>query len=158
MIYLDNAATTKVSETVVEGMLPYMNRQYGNPSSIYEFADVSKTAVEHAREQTARVIGAKKQEIYFTSGGSEADNWALRAVLEKYKEKGRHLITSKIEHHAVLKTCAWLETQGVEVTYLDVDENGFVKLGQLEKAIRPDTVCVSVMTANNEIGTIQPIS
>lgn len=157
MIYLDNAATTKVSESVVEGMLPYMNRKYGNPSSIYEFADASQKAIEQAREQVASVIGAQKKEIYFTSGGSESDNWALKSVMEKYQEKGHHLITSKIEHHAILETCAWLEKQGYEITYLDVDENGFVKLNQLEKSIRKDTVCISIMTANNEIGTIQPI-
>lgn len=157
MIYLDNAATTKVSETVVEGMLPFMNRKYGNPSGIYEFADQSGKAVEHAREQVASLIGAQKKEIYFTSGGSESDNWALKSVMEQYKDKGRHLITSKIEHHAILETCAWLEKQGCDITYLDVDENGFVKMNQLEKSIRKDTVCISIMTANNEIGTIQPL-
>lgn len=157
MIYLDNAATTKVSETVVEGMLPYMNQKYANPSGLYEFAEESKKAVKEARKQVAQVIGAKENEIYFTSGGSESDNWALKSVMKHHKEKGKHLITSKIEHHAILETCKELERQGCEVTYLDVDENGFVKLEQLERSIRPDTICISVMTANNEIGTIQPI-
>lgn len=157
MIYLDNAATTQVSQKVVDGMLPYMNRQYANPSGIYEFAEASKHAMDQAREQVAHVIGAKKEEIYFTSGGSEADNWALKGIMEQYKEKGNHLITSKIEHHAILKTCDWLSRHGCQVTYIDVDESGIIKLQQLEKAIRSDTVCISIMAANNEIGTIQPL-
>ena len=157
MIYLDNAATTRVSESVVAGMIPYMHKQYANPSGIYEFAEEAKKAVEKARTQVASVIGAKDKEICFTSGGSEADNWALKSVMEANRAKGRHMITTKIEHHAILETCAWLESEGCEVTYVDVDENGFVKLNQLERAIRKDTVLISVMTANNEIGTIQPI-
>ncbi len=157
MIYLDNAATTQVSHKVVEGMLPYMNRQYANPSGIYEFAEDSKQAIKKARERIAAVLNVKSEDIYFTSGGSESDNWALKSVMDARKDKGKHLITSKIEHHAILKTCAWLEEHGYEVTYLDVDENGLIKLQQLEKAIRPDTVCISIMAANNEIGTIQPL-
>lgn len=157
MIYFDNAATTKMSEKVVEGMLPFMNQQYANPSGIYEFSEDSKEAVDTARGQVARLIGAKKNEIYFTSGGSESDNWALKSVMDAYAEKGRHIITSKVEHHAVLKTCRWLEKHGCTVTYLDVEENGLVKLNQLEQAIRPDTICISIMAANNEIGTIQPL-
>lgn len=157
MIYLDNAATTQVSEKAVRAMLPYMNGQYGNPSGIYELAEQSKNAIEHARKQVAQVIGAKEKEIYFTSGGSESDNWALMAVMQSPKTKGKHLITSKIEHHAILKTCSYLEEQGIDVTYLDVDEQGFIRLEQLERAIRPDTACISIMAANNEIGTIQPV-
>lgn len=157
MIYLDNAATTKMSEKVVNGMLPYMNRQYANPSGIYEFSEQSKKALKQAREQVAALLGVKAQEIYFTSGGSEADNWALKSMLLHAKQKGGHLITSRIEHHAILETCHDLEKQGIEVTYVDVDENGFVKLNMLEKAIRPNTVAISVMAANNEIGTIQPL-
>ncbi len=157
MIYLDNAATTQVSEKAVRAMLPYMNCKYGNPSSIYELAEHSKHAIEHARKQVAQVIGAKEKEIYFTSGGSESDNWALMAVMLDPKAKGRHLITSKIEHPAILKTCSYLEERGIDVTYLDIDEQGFIRLEQLERAIRPDTACISIMTANNEIGTIQPI-
>lgn len=156
MIYLDNAATTQVSEKAVRAMLPYMNCQYGNPSSIYELAEHSKSAIEHARKQVAQVIGAKEKEIYFTSGGSESDNWALMAVMLNPKTKGKHLITSKIEHPAILKTCGYLEERGIDVTYLDIDEQGLIRLEQLEKAIRPDTACISIMTANNEIGTIQP--
>lgn len=157
MIYLDNAATTRMSEQVVHGMLPYMNRQYANPSGIYEFSEQSRKAVEQARGQVAGVLGVKPESIFFTSGGSESDNWALKAVMLENQGKGRHLITSRIEHHAILETCHYLESQGVEVTYVEADENGFVKLGQLERAIRPDTVCISVMAANNEIGTIQPL-
>ncbi len=158
LIYLDNAATTKTAPEVVEAMLPYFTENYGNPSSVYEFAGVSKKAVTDAREQIASVLGARTNEIYFTAGGSEADNWALKATYEAYKSKGNHIITTKIEHHAILHTCEYLEKQrGARVTYLDVDENGVVKLDELLKAITPKTILISVMFANNEIGTIQPI-
>ena len=156
-IYLDNAATTRVHPEVVEAMLPHFTECYGNPSAIYSFAGEAQKAVEKARETLADLIGAKPEEIYFTAGGSESDNWALKAAAEAYRDKGKHIITSKIEHHAVLHTCEYLEKQGYEITYIDVDEYGFVKLDELEKAIRPDTILISVMTANNEIGTIQPV-
>ena len=157
LIYLDNAATTKTAQEVVEAMLPYFTEYYGNPSSVYEFAGKSKQAVDAARKTIADSLGAKPEEIYFTAGGSESDNWALKATAEAYASKGKHIITSKIEHHAILHTCEYLEKRGFEITYLDVDENGVVKLDELEKAIRPDTILISVMFANNEIGTIQPI-
>lgn len=157
MIYLDNAATTKTAPEVVEAMLPYFTEFYGNASSVYGFAGNSKEAMNHARETIANSLGAKENEIYFTAGGSEADNWALKAAAEAYKTKGNHIITSKIEHHAILHTCQWLEKNGFEVTYLDVDENGVVKLEELKKAIRPETILISIMFANNEIGTIEPI-
>ena len=158
MIYLDNAATTKTAPEVVEAMLPYFIEMYGNPSSVYDFAGKSKDAVTKGREQIANVLGAKKEEIYFTAGGSEADNWALKATFEAYKSKGNHIITTKIEHHAILHTCEYLEKErGAKITYLDVDENGVVKLDELEKAITPETILISVMFANNEIGTLQPI-
>ncbi|MCI8495505.1 MAG: cysteine desulfurase NifS [Lachnospiraceae bacterium] len=158
MIYLDNAATTKTSPEVVEAMLPYFSEFYGNASTVYEFGGKSKEAISKARETIANAIGAKENEIYFTAGGSESDNWALKAAAEAYKEKGRHIITSKIEHHAILHTCQWLEQNGYEVTYLDVDEFGVVKLEELKKAIRPDTILISIMFANNEIGTIEPVA
>lgn len=157
IIYLDNAATTKTKPEVVEAMLPYFTEKFGNPSSVYGFASQNKEAVTEAREQIAKALHTSAQDIYFTAGGSEADNWALKATMEAYKDKGNHLITTKIEHHAILHTCEYLEKNGFEVTYVDVDENGVVKLDQLEKAIRPTTVLISVMYANNEIGTIQPI-
>lgn len=157
LIYLDNAATTKTRPEVVEAMLPYFTEYYGNPSSVYEFSGISKKAVTFARETIAATIGAKPQEIYFTAGGSESDNWAIKAAAEAMEQKGRHIITSKIEHHAVLHTCQYLEKRGFEVTYLDVDEDGVVKLEELKRAIRPDTILISIMFANNEIGTIQPI-
>lgn len=157
LIYLDNAATTAVKPEVFEAMKPYFMENYSNPSSVYSFAGKAKKAVEDAREQIASVLNAKSSEIYFTGGGSEADNWALKATAEACKEKGRHIITSKIEHHAVLHTCDWLEKNGYEVTYLDVDENGLVSPEELEKAIRPDTILISIMFANNEIGTIEPV-
>ncbi len=156
-IYLDNAATTKTRPEVVEAMLPYFTEFYGNPSSIYSFSDEPKKAVANGREIIAKSIGAKTNELYFTGGGSESDNWALKATAEAYKSKGNHIITSKIEHHAILHTCEWLEKNGFEVTYIDVDENGVLKLDELKKAIRPTTILISVMFANNEIGTIQPI-
>lgn len=157
IIYLDNAATTKTKPEVVEAMLPYFTEKFGNPSSVYGFASQNKEAVTEAREQIAKALNTSAQDIYFTAGGSEADNWALKAAMEAYKDKGNHLITTKIEHHAILHTCEYLEKNGCEVTYVDVDENGVVNLDQLEKAIRPTTVLISVMYANNEIGTIQPI-
>ncbi len=158
MIYLDNAATTKTAPEVVEAMLPYFSEFYGNASTVYEFGGKSKEAVSKARETIANALGAKENEIYFTAGGSESDNWAIKAAAEAYKEKGKHIITSKIEHHAVLHTCQWLEQNGFEVTYLDVDEFGVVKLDELKKAIRPDTILISIMFANNEIGTIEPVA
>ncbi len=159
MIYLDNAATTKTAPEVVEAMLPYFTEHYGNASSIYKLGTESKKAVIKARETIAQTLGdcVEPNEIYFTAGGSESDNWALKAAFEAHKDKGKHIITSKIEHHAVLHTCQYLERQGAEVTYLDVDEDGIVDLEQLKKAIRPDTILISIMYANNEIGTIQPI-
>lgn len=156
-IYLDNAATTKTRPEVVEAMLPYFTEFYGNPSSVYEFSTPCKKAIAHARETIANSLGVKSNEIYFTAGGTESDNWAIKATAEAYQSKGNHIITSKIEHHAVLHTCEYLEKRGFEVTYLDVDENGVVKLEDLKKAIRPTTILISIMFANNEIGTIQPI-
>ncbi|KIR02389.1 Cysteine desulfurase [Lachnospiraceae bacterium TWA4] len=156
-IYLDNAATTQVYDEVFEAMKPYFTEYYGNPSSIYSFAGTAEKGVDEAREIIANAIGAKANEIYFTGGGSESDNWALKATCDAYKKKGNHIITSNIEHHAILHTCEYLEKNGFEVTYVPVDENGFVKLDELEKAIRPETILISVMAANNEIGTIQPL-
>ena len=157
MIYLDNAATTKTAPEVVEAMLPYFTELYGNASSIYKLGSESKKATIKARETIAQTLGAEPNEIYFTAGGSESDNWALKATFEAYQDKGKHIITSKIEHHAILHTCEYLEKRGAEITYLDVDENGLVDLEQLKKAIRPDTILISIMYANNEIGTIEPI-
>lgn len=157
-IYLDNAATTQVYPEVLKAMEPYFTEYYGNPSSIYSFAGESKKAVDAARQTIADFLHATSEEIYFTGGGSESDNWALKATAEAYKSKGKHIITSKIEHHAILHTCEYLEKQGFEVTYLDVDENGLVHPEEVEKAIRPDTILISVMFANNEIGTIEPIA
>lgn len=156
-IYLDNAATTKTSQEVVDAMLPYFTENYGNASSIYEVGQRSKEAITTAREKIAKVLGAKTEEIYFTAGGSEADNWALKAAFEAYSKKGNHIITTKIEHHAILHTCEYLEKKGAEITYLDVDENGLVNLDELQKAIRPETILISIMFANNEIGTIEPV-
>lgn len=156
-IYLDNAATTKTSPEVVAAMLPYFTENYGNPSSVYQFADISRNGVANSRRIIAEALGAKENEIYFTAGGSESDNWALKAAAEAYQGKGKHIITTKIEHHAILHSAQYLEKRGFEVTYLDVDEYGVVKLDELKKAIRPDTILISVMFANNEIGTIQPI-
>ncbi|MCI8712667.1 MAG: cysteine desulfurase NifS [Ruminococcus sp.] len=157
LIYLDNAATTKTAPEVVEAMLPFFTERFGNPSGIYGFGAANKDVISRQRETIARALNAKPFEIYFTAGGSESDNWALKAAAEAYAPKGRHVITSKIEHHAILHTCEYLEKQGFEVTYLDVDENGIVRLDELEAAIRSDTVLISIMYANNEIGTIQPI-
>lgn len=157
MIYLDNAATTKTAPEVVEAMLPYFTEYYGNASSIYKLGSESKKAMIKARETIAKTLGAEPNEIYFTAGGSESDNWALKATFEAYRNKGKHIITSKIEHHAILHTCEYLEKQGAEITYLDVDEDGVIDLDQLKCAIRPDTILISIMYANNEIGTLQPI-
>ena len=158
LIYLDNAATTATRPQVLEAMLPYFGEYYGNAASIYRFAGKSTKAVDEARRTVADALGAKKGEIYFTGGGSESDNWALKATAFAKKEEGKHIITSKIEHHAILHTCQFLEQNGFEVTYLDVDENGLVQPEKLEQAIREDTILVSIMFANNEIGTIQPIA
>lgn len=157
LIYLDNAATTKTAKEVVDAMLPYFSEYYGNPSTIYGLGAKSKEAVTDAREAIAQSLGAQTNEIYFTAGGSESDNWALKATAEAYEGKGKHIITSKIEHHAILHTCEYLEKRGFEITYIGVDENGILKLDELRAALRPDTILISVMFANNEIGTIQPI-
>jgi cysteine desulfurase len=157
VIYLDNAATTKVRPEVVEAMLPYYTEYYGNPSSVYEFSTPCKKAMAHTREVIANALGAKTEEIYFTNGGTESDNWALKAAAEAYASKGKHIITTTIEHHAILHTAEYLEKNGYEVTYVPVDENGAVDLEALKNAIRPDTILISVMFANNEIGTIQPV-
>lgn len=157
LIYMDNAATTAVKPEVFEKMKPYFMENYSNPSSVYSFAGEAKKAVDDARDIIAGALNAKAAEIYFTGGGSEADNWAIKATAEAYKNKGKHIITSAIEHHAVLHTCGWLERHGYEVTYLPVDENGTVSPEKLEEAIRPDTILISIMFANNEIGTIEPI-
>ena len=157
LIYMDNAATTQVYPEVLNEMLPYFTEHYGNPSAIYSFAGEAKRGVDHAREIVAKAIGAKTEEIYFTGGGSESDNWALKATAEAYANKGKHIITTSIEHHAILHSAQWLEKHGYEVTYVGVDEDGKVKLDELEAAIRPDTILISVMAANNEIGTIQPL-
>lgn len=157
MIYLDNAATTKTAPEVVEAMLPYFAECYGNPSAIYSAGSSGKKAINQARRAIAGVIGARQEEIYFTAGGTEADNWAIKAIAESYGHRGKHIITTKIEHHAILHTCEYLEKQGYEVTYLDVDRDGILDLKALEAAIRPDTILLSIMFANNEIGTIEPI-
>lgn len=156
-LYLDNAATTKTAPEVLEAMLPYFTEKFGNPSSVYTFAAGNKEVVDVQRDRIATTLGAKSNEIYFTAGGSEADNWALKATAEAYRDKGNHIITTKIEHHAILHTAQYLEKNGYEVTYLDVDEDGKVRLEDLKKAIRPETILISVMFANNEIGTIEPI-
>ena len=158
-VYADNSATTALSPKVLEKMMPYLTEVYGNPSSIYTIGAKARAAVETARENIAKNLGAANpNEIYFTSGGSESDNWAIKGIAEALQEKGKHIITSKIEHHAVLHTCEYLEKHGYEVTYLDVDADGVVSPEAVEKAIRPDTILISIMTANNEIGTIEPIA
>lgn len=158
LIYMDNAATTSTAPEVVSAMLPFFTEYYGNPSSVYNFAQKSKMAIEDAREIIADSIGAaKSNEIYFTGGGSESDNWALKSVAFGLRDKGNHIITTKIEHHAILNTCAYLEKNGFEVTYLDVDSEGFVSLEDIENAITDKTILISVMFANNEIGTIEPV-
>lgn len=157
LIYLDNAATTAVKPEVFDAMKPYFLETYSNPSSVYSFAGKAEEAVETARKQIASLLHADASGVYFTAGGSEADNWAIKAAAEAKRDKGKHIITSSIEHHAVLHTCAWMEKNGYEVTYLPVDEDGLISLDDLEQAIRPDTVLISIMFANNEIGTIQPV-
>ncbi len=157
LIYLDNAATTKTAPEVVDAMLPYFTEKFGNPSSVYSFASGNKEVISVQRDVIAGVLGAKSNEIYFTAGGSESDNWALKAAAEAYADKGNHIITTKIEHHAILHTAEYLERRGFEITYLNVDEEGKISLKELESAIRPTTILISVMFANNEIGTIQPI-
>lgn len=158
MIYLDNAATTKVNKKVLESMMPYFSEIYCNPSAAYSFATKGRIAIEEARNHAAKLIGASDMEIYFTSGGSESDNWAIKAAAESFSDKGKHIITTKIEHHAVLHTCEYLERHGFDITYLNVDSDGKVRLDELKKSIREDTILISVMTANNEIGTIQPVA
>lgn len=157
LIYLDHAATTAVHPDVLKEMLPYFTDKFGNPSSVYGFAANNKNKLTEARETIAGALGAKPEEIYFTAGGSESDNWALKCTAEAYGVHGGHIITTKIEHHAILHTCKYLQNRGYDVTYLDVDENGLVDLNTLEAAIRPDTFLISIMFANNEIGTIEPI-
>ena len=155
--YFDHAATTAVDEKVLKSMLPYYNKEYGNPSAVYGLAQNARKGIEEAREKIANIIGAKKEEIYFTSGGSESDNLAIKGIAYANKQKGNHIITSKIEHKAVLETCNILEKEGFEVTYLNVDEKGFINLEELKKSIKPTTILISIMFANNEVGTIQPI-
>jgi len=157
-IYLDNAATTAMVPEAVEAMLPFFTKAYGNPSSLYELGQSAKSALTDARERVARHLNANPAEIYFTGGGTESDNWALKATMEAYASKGKHLITSSIEHHAIMHTAEWLEKQGYEVTKLPVDEQGLVSPADLKAALRPDTTLVSIIMANNEIGTVQPIS
>ena len=158
LIYMDNAATTPVKPEVLDAMLPYFTEKFGNPSSIFSISSENKKAITDAREVIAKSINTTPENIYFTAGGSESDNWALKATADAYASKGKHIITTKIEHHAILHTWEYLETKGFEITYLDVDENGLVKLDELTAAIRPDTILISVMFANNEIGTIEPIA
>jgi len=156
-VYLDNAATTRVKAEVIEEMNKYYGELYGNPSSIYNFGQLAKKSVESSREKVARLINSKSDEIYFTGGGSEADNWAVKGIISANEKKGNHIITTKIEHHAILHTCEYLEKKGVEVTYLDVDEDGLIDLNQLENSIKDNTLLITIMFANNEIGSIQPI-
>ena len=155
-IYMDNAATTATRPEVLEAMLPYFTQNYGNPSSIHAFGRDARRAIENARKQVAAALNCEPREVYFTAGGSESDNWAIRCALQN--KQGKHIITSTIEHHAVLHTCEFMEKQGYEVTYLPVDEFGIVSAEDVKKAIRPDTVLITIMAANNEIGTIQPIA
>lgn len=157
-IYFDHAATTHVKREVLEAMLPYFSENYGNPSTVYTIGRTSKKAIEEARETVARIIGAEPREIFFTGSGTEADNWAVKGAAYANMKKGKHIITTSIEHHAVLHACQYLESESFEVTYLPVDEYGLVTPGQVEAAIRPDTILISIMFANNEIGTIQPIA
>ena len=156
-VYLDNSATTKTDEEVIKEMMPYLRENYGNPSSIYKIGRENKKAIEEAREKVAKVLNCDINEIYFTAGGSESDNTAIKGIAYSYKNKGNHIITSKIEHPAVLDTCKQLEKEGFEVSYISVDENGIINLEELKKAIKPTTILITIMFANNEIGTIQPI-
>ena len=158
IIYMDNAATTALKPEVFEKMKPFLINNYANPSAVYSFAQEAKAAVDNSRDTIAQLIGARSNEIYFTCGGSESDNWAIKAVAESFSDKGKHIITTKIEHHAVLHTCEYLERHGFDITYLNVDSDGKVRLDELKKSIREDTILISVMTANNEIGTIQPVA
>lgn len=158
MIYLDHAATTAINKYVLKEMMPYLMNQYGNPSSIYSFGRKSRKAIENSRQQVATAINAKKSEIYFTSGGTEADNWAIKGIAQYYKKKGKHIITTSIEHHAVLNSCKRLEKEGFEISYLPVDNDGKISIEDLRKAIRSDTILISIMMANNEIGTLEPIA
>ena len=155
--YFDNSATTKIKDEVLDAMLPYLTSQYGNASSIYSLGRESKRAIEKARKQVASLINCAPEEIYFTSCGSESDNTALKGIAYKYRNKGNHIITSKIEHPAILNTCKNLESKGYEITYLNVDKNGIIDMNQLLNSIKPTTILISIMTANNEIGTIEPI-
>lgn len=155
--YFDNSATTRVKEEVFKEMIPYLSLEYGNPSSIYGIGRSAKRAIEEARKRVASLINCKPEEIYFTSCGSESDNTALKGIAYAYKDKGKHIITSKIEHPAILHSCQHLERHGFDVTYVDVDENGYVNLEKLKNEIRKDTILISIMFANNEIGTIEPI-
>lgn len=157
-IYMDNAATTKPRKEVIDKMLPFITENYGNPSSIYKIARENKNAVDEARDNIAKAINANTNEIYFTAGGSESDNWCLKGVADSYSGKGKHIITTAIEHHAILHACEYLESKGFEVTYLPVDEYGIISMEDLKNAIREDTILISVMFANNEIGSIQPIA
>lgn len=157
MIYLDHAATTAINDEVLKEMMPYLKNQYGNPSSFYSFARKSKKAIDKARQQVATAINAKKSEIYFTSGGTESDNWAIKGVAEYYKNKGKHIIISSIEHHAIINSCKRLEEIGFEISYLPVNKDGKILIEDLKKVIRKDTILISIMMANNEIGTIEPI-
>lgn len=157
MLYLDHAATTRVHPEVLQEMLPFFGDWYGNPSSSYEFGKEGKAMIEQARKEIAESLQGEPEEIYFTSGGTEADNWAVFGIAESLKHKGKHLITSQIEHHALLRSCEALEKRGYEVTYLPVDSYGVVDMQALEQSIRPDTILISIMYANNEIGTIQPV-
>ena len=156
-VYFDNAATTKLDEKVLESMMPYFGENYGNASSIYKLARDARKAVEESREKIAKIINCKPSEIYFTAGGSESDNTAIKGIARNYKNKGNHIITSKIEHPAVLDSCKELENEGFEVSYISVDENGIINLEELKRAIRPTTILITVMFANNEIGTVEPI-
>ena len=158
-IYVDHAATTKIKKEVLDSMMPYLTEKYGNPSAVYTLGNESKKAIEEAREKVCKAIGAEyADEIYFTSGGTESDNLAIKGIAHARKNRGRHIITTKIEHKAILNSCKQLEKEGFEITYLDVDSNGLINLSELEKLIRKDTILISVMFANNEIGTIEPIS
>lgn len=156
-IYLDHAATTPVKQEVLDAMMPYFTQNFGNPSSVYQVAQINRKAVDEAREKVANLLGAHPNEIFFTAGGSESDNWAIKGIAEANKSKGNHIITSKIEHHAVLHTCEYLEKQGYEVTYLNVNENGQINLDELRAAIKDTTILITIMYANNEVGSIMPI-
>jgi cysteine desulfurase len=156
-IYMDNSVTTPVRKEVVEDMILYLTENFGNPSSIHDLGKTSKRAIENARKRVARTIGSEEYEVYFTSGGTESNNWAIKGIAFANRNKGKHIITSSIEHHSALHACEWLEGQKFEVTYLPVDKYGMVSPEELKNAIRDDTILISIMFANNEIGTIQPV-